>query len=165
MREAALKDKNHPFARCVWKCNNDQPDRQSVVISFANGAVATHNMVGNTTRPMRKVHIVGTEGEIEGTFDDNKFVVRHRDLRPGHEYTEEWVDLGNLGDTTGAKGGHGGGDLRLSDDFVEFVGGGKPSISCTQLADSINGHLIVFAADEALKTRKRLVLKEYFDKQ
>ena len=71
----------------------------------------------------------------------------------------------NLGDTTGAKGGHGGGDLRLSDDFVEFVGGGKPSISCTQLADSINGHLIVFAADEALKTRKRLVLKEYFDKQ
>ena len=105
---------------------------------------------------MRKLHIIGTDGEIEGVFDDNKFVVRHRDLVPGpKEYTEEVVDLGNMGDTTGAFGDHGGGDLRLAIDFVEFVNGGAPSISCTQLADSINGHLIVFAADAALETEKR----------
>ena len=163
VREKALKDPNHPYAKCVFKCNNDQPDRQGVVISFANGAVATHNMVGNTARPMRKVHIIGTEGEIEGCFDDNKFVVRHRDLRPGCEYTEELVDIGNMGDTTGAMGGHGGGDLRLVMDFVEFVEGGKPSISCTQLTDSINGHMIVFAADHALQQKRRIDLAEYFE--
>lgn len=117
-------------------------------------------MAANTARPLRKVHIVGTEGEIEGVFDDNKFVIRHRDLTPGpKEYSEEVVDLGNMGDTTGAFGDHGGGDLRLAMDFVEFVEGGTPSISCTQLSDSINGHLIVFAADAALQDEKRQFYK------
>ena len=88
-------------------------------------------------------------------------MVRRRDLTPGHllpgqkEYTEEEIDLGNMGDTTGAFGDHGGGDLRLAMDFVEFVQGGQPSISCTQLTDSINGHLIVFAADTAMEEEKR----------
>ena len=87
-------------------------------------------------------------------------------MTPGHllpgqkEYTEEVVDLGNMGDTTGAFGDHGGGDLRLAMDFVEFVEGGTPSISCTQLADSINGHLIVFAADEALQNETRQFFSE-----
>jgi hypothetical protein len=126
------------------------------MITFADGTVATHTMAANTARPLRKLHIIGTEGEIEGVFDDNKFVLRRRDLTPGpKEYTDEWVDLGNMGDTTGAFGDHGGGDLRLAMDFVEFVQGGKPSISCTQLSDSINGHLIVFAADNALEERSR----------
>ena len=165
-REAALKDPTQPHARCVWKCDNDQPDTQAVMITFADGTVATHTMAANTSRPLRKLHIVGTDGEIEGVFDDNKFVVRRRDLTPGHllpgqkEYTEEEIDLGNMGDTTGAFGDHGGGDLRLAMDFVEFVEGGTPSISCTQLSDSINGHLIVFAADTALESEKRQFYSE-----
>ena len=165
-REAALKDPSHPHSRCVWKCDNDQPDYQVVNITFADGTIATHTMAANTCRPLRKIHIIGTEGEIEGCFDDNKFVVRRRDLTPGHllpgqkEYTEEVVDLGNMGDTTGAFGDHGGGDLRLAMDFVEFVEGGSPSISCTQLSDSINGHLVVFAADESLEHKTRYFYKD-----
>ena len=49
----------------------------------------------------------------------------------------------------------GGGDLRLAMDFVEFISGGTPSISCTQISDSINGHLVVFAADESLAHKTR----------
>lgn len=44
---------------------------------------------------------------------NNKYVIRHMDLRPGCEYKEVECDLNNEGDTTGAFGGHGGGDLRL----------------------------------------------------
>ena len=73
-------------------------------------------------------------------------------------HTEEVVDTGNFGDTTGALGDHGGGDLRLSDDFVNFVQGGETSISCTELADSINGHKIVFAADYAVESGRRVDL-------
>ena len=38
-REAALKDPAHSHSRCVWKCDNNQVDRQSVIISFADGTV------------------------------------------------------------------------------------------------------------------------------
>ena len=44
---------------------------------------------------------------------------------------------------------HGGGDLLLSEDFVDYVVGGEPSISCTSIQDSMKGHLAVFLADES----------------
>ena len=110
LKEAMQPD--FPHSRCVWKCNNNQIDRQCVMITFADGTVATHDLVTNTARPMRKIHIVGTAGEIEGVFDENKFVIRHRDLDPTKELcdnTEEVTDINNCGDTTGITGDHGGG--------------------------------------------------------
>lgn len=154
-------DPAHPYSRCVWKCDNDQPDRQSVMIEFEDGSLATHSMIADTTRPMRRIHVIGTEGEIEGVFDDNRFVVRHRDLRPGHEYGEEVVDTGDLGDTTGAYGDHGGGDLRLVEDFVNYSEGKPASLSCTALTDSLTGHLLVFAADEARLRKRRIDFTEF----
>lgn len=147
--EQELKRRDNPYARCVWKLDNSVVDRQSVMIEFAGGATVTHNMIAGTSRPCRKVHIIGTKGEISGIMDDNRFTIYRIDTRPGHEYTTEVVDLNDEGDTTGAFGGHGGGDLRLVEDFVSVLEGNKPSISCTALADSINGHLIGFTADRA----------------
>ena len=159
-REAQLRRKDHPYARCVWKCDNDQPDRQTVTIEFTDGTVATHNMICGTSRPMRKVHLIGTKGEIEGVFDDNTFVIRHPDLRAEHEYTEEVIDVSKLTpDDLG--GGHGGGDLRLVEDFVTRIEGGAASISCTELADSLYGHEIVFAADHSRISHKVVDLQEF----
>lgn len=157
-KEAFLKDKSNPYSQCVWKLDNNVADRQTVMIEFEDGSIATHNMVCGTSRPMRKIHIVGTKGEIRGIMDDNKYVVTHMDLRSGHEYEEVEYDLKDEGDTTGAFGGHGGGDLRLSADFVAMVEGKIPSISSTYLGDSLNGHLIGFAADQAMEENKIIKL-------
>ena len=154
--ENELKRKDNPYARCIWKLDNNVVDRQSVIIEFANGAVATHNMVAGTSRPCRKIHIIGTCGEIEGIMDDSCFKIRKIDTRPDHEYSEETVDLTKYEDTTGAWGGHGGGDLKLADDFVSLLEGNPPSISCTSIDDSINGHLIGFFADKA-RLEKRVI--------
>jgi hypothetical protein len=124
------------------------------MIEFTNGATATHNMVGGTSRPMRQIHIIGTTGEIQGIMDESKFTIRHIDPRPGCEYSEDVMDLKILGDMTGAFGGHGGGDQRLVSDFVEALSGGNPSISCTDIEDSINGHLTGFAADLAMNENR-----------
>ena len=159
-----IMEKDFPHSRCVWKCDNNQVDRQSVIIEFADGTVATHNMTTNTARPLRKIHIIGTEGEIEGVFDENKFVVRHRELNPekAHcDYTEEVIDIGTFGDTTGALGDHGGGDLRLAQDFVDYVEGNSTSISCTTLNDSLVGHKLVFAADTAMVQKSRIMFNEF----
>jgi predicted dehydrogenase len=144
---ASLRTDN-PYGRCVWHCDNDVVDHQAVIIEFDDGCVATHNMIGGASRPCRKMHLVGTRGEIEGTMEDGWFVVRHPDARAGHEYAEERVEVNVSGHM------HGGGDLRLMRDFLAVVRGEQASISTTDIADSVCGHLIAYAADEAMLERR-----------
>jgi predicted dehydrogenase len=149
----SLKTDN-PYGRCVWKCDMDVVDHQSVAIEFEDGCTATHNMVGGSSRPSRAIHLVGTIGEIQGVFEDQRFVIRHPDPRPGHEYAEQVIDLAVGGDMHGAFGGHGGGDMRLMADFMRVMRGEQPSISTTGLEDSIAGHLIGFCADRAMEEHR-----------
>ncbi len=145
---------DNPYGRCVWKCDMDVVDHQSVVVEFADGSTATHNMVGGSSRPSRAIHLLGTDGEIQGVFEDQRYVIRHIDTRPGHEYSEEMVDLTIGGDMHGAFGGHGGGDMRLVADWLRVMRGQAPSISTTDLEDSIAGHLIGFSADRAMEEHR-----------
>ena len=155
----SLKTDN-AYGRCVWECDNDVVDHQSIIIDFENGCTATLNMIGGCAKPDRTLHVVGTKGEIWGSMAAESFVIRRIDTRPGHEYSEEVYDLNIEGDITGAFGGHGGGDLRLVADFVNYLQGNEPSISCTSLADSINGHLAVFRADKSRETNTTISLKK-----
>jgi len=145
----ALKTTN-PHGRCAFKCDNDVVDHQSVVIQFADGATATHDMVGGTSKPCRTIHIIGTTGEIHGVMEDGLIIVTHPDPRPGHEYSQEHIDLNVSGDM------HGGGDLRLVEDFIHVLRGEKPSISSTHLEDSVYGHLIGFAADQSMQENRMI---------
>lgn len=150
---------DNPYGRCVWKCDNDVVDHQSVAIAFADGATATLNMVGGAAKPSRSIHLMGTLGEIQGNLEESRFVIRHIDPRPGHEYSEEVVDLSIGGDMTGAFGGHGGGDLRLVADFLKLLNGQEPSLSTTTLVDSVNGHLVGFCADRAMEERRIVAIE------
>lgn len=148
-KEAYLKG-DTIWGRCAWKCDNDAVDHQSVAVDFEDGSTATLNMIGGCSKASRSIHLVGTRGEIQGCIEDQKFVVRHIDTRPGGaEYTEELVDLNVAGDTTGAFGGHGGGDMRLVADFVRFMRDQPRSTSCTDIDDSVSGHLMGFSAERA----------------
>lgn len=147
-----LMKSDSPYARCMYKCDNNVVDHQSVLINFANGATATHNMVGGSSQPRRNIHIVGTKGEIYGNFEESKFYVSKIDPSPdavNEECRIEEVDLNVNGDMVGAYGGHGGGDERLAEDFVKFIQGEKPSLACTSIFDSVAGHLAVYLADES----------------
>lgn len=144
--------KTSPYGRCVWRSDNDVVDHQAVMIEFADGSTATHNLVGGAAKASRSIHLVGTHGEIQGCIEDSIIRIRHIDPSPGSsEYTERVIDLNIEGDMHGAFGGHGGGDLRLVIDFCNILRGAEPSISYTNIEDSISGHLIGFRADEAMK--------------
>ncbi|MGI6538030.1 MAG: Gfo/Idh/MocA family oxidoreductase [Caldicoprobacterales bacterium] len=145
----SLKTDN-PYGRCVWKCDNDVVDHQSVVIEFENGATGTLNMIGGAAKANRTVHIVGTRGEIEGDMLANRVIVRKFNLRPGEDYYSEDVFYPSDESDVGGKFlGHGGGDGRLVEDFIKYLTGEETSISCTSLEDSIYGHLAVYKADES----------------
>ena len=133
----------NPYDRCIYKCDNDVVDHQSVLVNFENGATGTHNMIGGSAKSQRTIHIVGTMGEISGVFEDNRYTVRMIDPAPDCGYTEETVDLAADAE------GHGGGDDALTADFVRYVRTGAQSLSCTAIENSIAGHLTVFLADRS----------------
>lgn len=134
---------DNPYDRCVYKCDNNVVDHQTVLVNFANGATGTHNMIGGPARSARKIHIVGTLAEIEGVFEDEKMIMRRVNPSMPDGYEEEEIDFNVEGL------GHGGGDDGLTEDFVNYVKTGEQSISCTAIENSVAGHLIIFKADES----------------
>lgn len=137
------------YGKCIYKCNNNVVDHQSVLVNFASGATGTHNMVGGASKSERRIHIIGTLGEIYGDFEESKFYISKIHPTKTDEKTVEEVDLHVTGDMVGAYGGHGGGDERLAEDFVNFLQGGKTSLACTSIFDSVAGHLCVYLADRS----------------
>lgn len=137
-----------PFGRCVYRSNNTVVDHQTVMIQFKNGAIGTHTLVGGTPFPQRRINITGTRGSIFGIFEDSRFTVSLIDPSPDCEHRDEIVDLSG---ECSAFVNHGGGDTALVEDFVRFVRGEAPSISCTDFASSEDGHRIIFAADRSMK--------------
>lgn len=148
----ALMKSDSPYARCIYKCDNDVVDHQSVLINFKSGATGTHNMVGGSSQSSRRIHIIGTKGEIFGNFEESKYTLLKINPSPDAHRGEcdvEIVDLKVTGDMVGAYGGHGGGDERLAEDFVKFIRGDEPSLACTSLFDSMVGHMCVYMADKS----------------
>ena len=136
--------KSSPYGKCVYKCDNNVVDRQSVLVNFSNGASATHNMIGGSAAPLRVIKITGTKGEIYGEFENNIIKFTKIDADSECFYTEERLDIENFD-----LDGHGGGDDNLTADFVKYVAGEEVSVSCTSIYDSVDGHNIIFLADES----------------
>jgi len=143
----------NPFGQCVWHCGNDVVDHQSVIVEFANGATATHDMWGATSRPARTIHIIGSAGELEGDAEQGIIRLRRPNLTPAPAgYDEETINLNAHGTTAAA--GHGGGDERLIADFIATLRGESVSQAVTRIEDSFTGHQIAFAADAAMRERR-----------
>jgi len=147
--EEHYRNKNR-FNKCMYKTDADVVDHQKVMIEFEDGSTCTHTMDSVVPRPGRYIHILGTDGEIEGFQEDNYYAIRKQDFDSAMFKTEK-VDVTKLIEAGVA---HGGGDIGLVRDFVRVVRGDEPSISTTSIADSINGHNCVFLAEESRLEKK-----------
>ena len=150
-KEAFLRE--NVYGKCAYSCGGDLMDRQNIVIDFADESVAAFTLSCGTMRPDRYVHIVGTEGEIEGKLEEDKFVYR-RYVKEEVRYQEEIIDVSHKVVNNATYGGHSGGDYGIMHDVVRYLNGDKASMSITLLDDSVASHLLVYAAEESRKTRK-----------
>lgn len=152
-RKAESLSTDNSYGKCVWDCERDgNVDHQALILNFNNGATGTFSMVGGSAKPERNIHIVGTRGEIKGTFEDSKFVLRHMDPTLRRAYVETLYDVKESGDKIGMTGGHGGGDRNLAIDFIDYLQTGNVSVSCATLEDSRRSHHAVFCADKARRS-------------
>lgn len=132
------------YGKCIYKCDNNVVDHQSVLVNFASGATGTHNLAGGSAESLRTIRIIGTKGEIYGEME-NKFIrLKTINPTPTTDFEEQLIDLSNTPDE-----GHGGGDEGLCADFVRFIRNDNPTISCTSIHDSVAGHKVIFLADKS----------------
>ena len=137
-----------PYGRCAFKCDNNVVDHQTVLIKFSNGATGSHNLTGGTAFSQRIIRVIGTKGELNGTFESQKFTVSYINPHDNDDHINKYYDLS---EECSASVGHGGGDHALVEDFIKYVRNQPTSPSCTSVFDSVAGHLVVFAADESME--------------
>lgn len=135
----ALRD--GPYGRCVYSCDNDVVDHQVVNFEFSGGVTASFTMTAFTRARGRETRIFGTRGELRG--DSEKIQVY--DFLTG---TTSEVNNGVASDGS-ILSGHGGGDDGLMDHFLQAVRGQDPSLILSGLRETLESHLMVFAAEEA----------------
>jgi len=150
-REEFLK--HDVYGKCAYDCGADIVDRQNLIVDFENGSVVSFTLASDTVMANRYIHVVGNRGEIEGKVEDGKFILRSfaYDKFMG---TEEVIDLTKKITNNAKYGGHSGGDYAIMNDLVNYFNGDRSSISITSIDDSINGHLVVYAAEKSRKTNK-----------
>ena len=150
-KEAFLREND--YGKCAYSCGGDVMDRQNILVDFENGSLATFTLSCGTVRPARYIHIVGTDGEIEGKLEEDKFVYRVYE-KGGVTYKKEIVDVSQKVVNNAVYGGHSGGDYGIMYDLVRYLNGDRSSMSITLLDDSVASHLLVYAAEESRKARK-----------
>lgn len=157
--------KKDVFGQCVFKTDMDIVDRQCVSVEFENGSIGTLNMVGGASKAGRHIHIVCEYGEVVGYIEDNKYIVRTFDKKDVW-YHEEVFDLNEKNalndEEDNSVGGHYGGDYYIMKDLVKYINGEKTSVATTIIDDSVNSHLICYAAEVSRKEKKVVeIAKQY----
>lgn len=152
-KEQLLKDIYNSFGRCVYRCNLEIVDHQSVLIQFADGATGTFSMNGGASASGRNIHITGTKGELVGRFEEERFTVHVIAPEEKGGRVSMVVDVSE----TQKGNAHGNGDQAIVEDFIAVLRGKQPSDCCTTLNDSMVGHKIVFLAEASRKAGGELL--------
>ncbi len=127
-----------PAGRCVYQCDNNVVDHQVVNMQFENGATAQLTMTAFSEYMKREIHVHGTKGEIIG--DMGREILDIYVFKNGYRR----VDIKEMGvELTG----HGGGDILLVKEFVDYIKGGNKIRTSAKV--SLESHLMAFAAEKS----------------
>lgn len=153
--------KHDIMGQCVYKTDMDIVDRQTVSIEFENGSVASFNLVGGTAAIGRNLHICGTKGEIVGSLADNELKVRTfswKDAQPIEKIIKTNVTHSDGREKVDS---HFGGDYGIMKNVCAYFRGDKTTSSLTKIEDSINSHLVCYAAEKSRVSKKIVKIKQF----
>ncbi|HCE43241.1 MAG TPA: hypothetical protein DET40_06815 [Lentisphaeria bacterium] len=144
--------KKNRFGKCVFQTDNNVVDNQTVQIEFEGDVHASFTMCGHNGIGRRMTKISMTNGEID--YDGISGDIKTYRFEPRLDSAIKVV----------AKGTHGGGDRAIMDNFIDAIVTRDKSILLTPIQNSLEGHLLVFAAEESRKNGKVVGIRE-FEKQ
>ena len=146
-REGRLRAlREGPYGRCVYLADNNVVDHQVVSLEFDGGVTAAFTVCAFTEENTRTLKVMGTRGEIRGHLEKGELEVRSYlpEGAPGAGHELVRVPAGP---------GHTGGDEGLMEAFTARLQarreGRVPEEALTSLAESLDSHLMAFAAEES----------------
>ncbi|MDK2859964.1 MAG: hypothetical protein PWP25_1150 [Sphaerochaeta sp.] len=134
-RERALKE--GPYGRCVYHCDNNVVDHQTVSARFSNGVIASFTMSGFTMETHRNIRVLGSKAELKGDMETGEITV---DFFATKERVTYQLNT--------KKDGHGGGDEHLIAEFISRVRS-MDIRSTSDLSSSLESHFMALAAEES----------------
>ncbi len=137
--ERALRETE--YGKCVYSCNNNVVDHQSVNLLYANGVTATFTMSA-FNEGGRIIRLMGTKGELYGSPEKDSITLY--DFATRSHTDIKYTDVLTSQDLTG---GHGGGDTGMMKDITDFYSGDYKGFSITPISESADNHLTAFAAE------------------
>jgi predicted dehydrogenase len=134
-----------PYGRCVYRCDNDVVDHMTINMLFEGGVTATFTMHAFSHENCRTMRYDGTRASLIGHGGQGELVLH--DFRTAQERP---VPIER------AVGGHGGGDDGLMESFVRALQGEEDALR-TSARDSLESHLMAFAAEESRLSGGKLI--------
>jgi predicted dehydrogenase len=146
MGSTASRDDTDPFTRE----GKDIIDNQVVIMEYENNVRATFHTNCNSGIPERRMVILGTEGTIRGDV-----------LTGVLESKRIGFNTEMINHTTGADGGHGGGDQVLATELKDcMLNGGTPAAG---LIDGLTSAITCFGIDQAMTTGQVIDMKPLWE--
>lgn len=140
------------YGRCVYFCDNDVVDHQTVNMEMEDGATVCLVMNGQGDEECRTMRWDGSKATLYGKFSAKGHVMRIH-----HHLSGEVEDLPVIARDSS---GHGGGDFGIVRSFLNSLRG-KPDDSATTARESLESHLLAFAAEEARLNRRVIDMQAY----
>ncbi len=143
------------YGKCVFRCDNDVVDHQTVNMLFEDDITVTFTM-NAFNRGGRHIHIMGTKGELRAALDERTpiSVYYFRDKR------EDYIDITGANDLAG---GHGGGDAGIVNTVHQYFTTDYHGINIPDIMESFYNHSIVFAAEKSRLEGTVVDFEEYFE--
>lgn len=145
---------NTQYGKCVYKCDNNVVDHQTVNMLFEDDITVTFTMSA-FTKGGRFIHIMGTKGEIHAALDgDSPIRIYDFESKTTEEIDSEGMD--------GITGGHGGGDEGIVNAFYDYLIDCYKGDSIPSIRQAAINHLMVFAAEKSRAENSVIDFDEYF---
>ncbi|HLV37325.1 MAG TPA: Gfo/Idh/MocA family oxidoreductase [Spirillospora sp.] len=153
-REARMKAlETSPYGRCVYYCDNDVVDHQTVNMEMSDGTTVTLIMQGHGFEECRTMRYDGTRATLQARFGGHGgHKITIRDHLSG---TTEYIDVRDASDS-----GHGGGDFGLVASFLRAMRG-EPDDTLTSARASLESHLLAFAAEESRLNHRLIDMADF----
>ena len=138
--EAVAALEEGPLGRCVYACDNDAVDHQTVNLLFEGGLTVSHSMEAYTYDRDRQTRIFCTRGEIIG---DSR-TLRIRDFATRSETL--WNAAQEIG-IASQESAYVSGNEGIMQDWVDAMRGLPKSLYADWFHSAVQSHAIAFAAE------------------
>lgn len=131
-----------PYGRCVYACDNDMTEYQTVSMQFSDNITASFTLSAFTHETSRTIKLAGDRGEIGGNMDSGEIELFDFETRQIHHIRI---------DKQAFSGGHQGGDEGLIREFLAHLRSPQHRSQQTPLHSAVQSHIMAFAAQESME--------------